>query len=371
MPSRDTARPTRLESGMYEIRWLDIEGRRRKKRFPSKEDASRELKRIRIEIDETRAGLRARPPPDRTFGELCDHWIGSVATLKRSRKHDESIIRAHLRPFFGSMLLRTISQESVRKFRLSRAALDDKTIHNHLTLLISMLRLAGPEDLGWLAKVPRIKKPKIRLFVEEFRYLRTTEEIQRFLQAARDEGEVVEVLYATALYTGLRAGELAALTWDSVSLEQRRITVNRSYDGPTKAGDLRYVPILDPLLALLKQWRPRCPGELLFPNRDGGMQVPSARIFQDVLRRVLSEGGFPDGYLTFHGLRHTFASHWMMSGGCIFKLQRILGHKSAAMTQRYSHLAPNAFVEDYRRLDSLSGAASVGDAQQASDHPVR
>ena len=53
----------------------------------------------------------------------------------------------------------------------------------------------------------------------------------------------------------------------------------------------------------------------------------------------------------FHDLRHTFASHWMMSGGDLFKLQRILGHKSIEMTQRYSHLSPDAFVSDHSRVD--------------------
>lgn len=86
----------------------------------------------------------------------------------------------------------------------------------------------------------------------------------------------------------------------------------------------------------------------------------SARIFQDVLHRVLERAGFEeeerDGqrrrYITFHGLRHTFASHWMMRGGDLFKLQKILGHKSVQMTQRYAHLAPTAFATDYARLGS-------------------
>ncbi len=55
----------------------------------------------------------------------------------------------------------------------------------------------------------------------------------------------------------------------------------------------------------------------------------------------------------------SFASHWVMRGGDLFKLQKILGHKSIQMTQRYAHLAPDAFVNDYGRL---GGAVAVGDA---------
>ena len=55
-------------------------------------------------------------------------------------------------------------------------------------------------------------------------------------------------------------------------------------------------------------------------------------------------------HITFHGLRHTFASHWVMHGGDLFKLQKLLGHSTIEMTLRYSHLAPDAFVMDYGRL---------------------
>ena len=89
---------------------------------------------------------------------------------------------------------------------------------------------------------------------------------------------------------------------------------------------------------------------------------------------MLERAGFPTfeergrarRFITFHGLWHTFASHWAMSGGNMFKLQRILGHKSA-VTTRYSHLAPDAFAENYRGLagDPDAGAASVHDLDEA------
>ena len=47
----------------------------------------------------------------------------------------------------------------------------------------------------------------------------------------------------------------------------------------------------------------------------------------------------------FHDLRHTFASHFMMNGGNIYDLQKILGHTSLEMTQRYAHLAPEHLVQ--------------------------
>jgi integrase len=268
------------------------------------------------------------------------------------------MIERHLRPSFGRLPLTSLDVSRVDAFVARRAHLSPKTVHNHLTLLISMLRLAV--DLGWLRSVPRIKKPKIVLDAD-YRYLRSDQEIADFLRAAQAEDEHVYVMYSMAVYTGLRAGELAGLRWSDIDLKRRLITVRRSYTGATKSGRIRHVPILDPLLPLLRAWRLRHPGSLVFTNRDGRMQGKSARVFQEVLHRVLGRAGFESPvvsgkrrwYITFHGLRHTFASHWMMRGGDLFKLQKILGHSSIEMTMRYAHLAPDAFNADYGRFGSL------------------
>jgi integrase len=156
----------------------------------------------------------------------------------------------------------------------------------------------------------------------------------------------------------MRAGEIAALEWPDVDLERRLVTVQRSFDGPTKSDRVRYVPVLDPLLPVLRAWRLRHAGRLVFTSMAGTMIQPSARIFQEVLHRVLEAAGLPKverggkerPYVRFHDLRHTFASHWVMKGGDLFKLQKILGHQSVQMTMRYAHLAPDAFKEDYARL---------------------
>jgi integrase len=169
---------------------------------------------------------------------------------------------------------------------------------------------------------------------------------------------MVYVLYLTAISTGLRAGELAGLQWADVDFGTRLITVQRSFEQPTKSDDVRYVPILDSLLPELRRWRLEQPGRLVFTNQNGTMLGKCARAYQEVLRRVLDRANFPRiqrggkerRYIHFHDLRHTFASRWVMKGGDLFKLQKILGHKSMAMTLRYAHLQPSAFAEDYGRF---------------------
>jgi integrase len=365
------AHPTQLKNGKWRIRWLDEHGVRQSDVLESFREAEHQLAARQVEAEERRRGIRAAAVQPKKFDVICDYWLAKRAVRKRSQADDESIIRRHLRPAFGKLALAEVNVQAVDDFVVERDHLNVKTVANHLTLLISLLRLA--HELGWLLAVPRIKKPRIQLFSRDFRYLRTKEEVRRFLAAARTtsrattghrgrpnryEDELAHILYTTAVLTGLRAGELAALQWGDVDLEARRLTVQRSFDGPTKSGDIRHVPLMaDELPRMLREWRLRCSGQLVFPNRDGRMHQPCARVFQEELHRTLERGGFARGYVTFHCLRHTFASHYMLDGGDIFKLQRYLGHKSQTMTQRYAHLAPEAFAADYGRMSGMASTA--------------
>ncbi|MFC1611269.1 tyrosine-type recombinase/integrase [Myxococcota bacterium] len=353
------AKPVRFRD-KWRIRWFDARNKRQSEIYDTHDDALFALRRHEVETQEIRRGLRPLQLPDKRFDDLCDYWLENRAPYKRSRQDDESIIRRHLRPFFGHVKLRELGSVHVHAFVRERKHLNEKTVNNHLTLLISMLN-AAKDDAHWLAVVPKIRKHRIPLFTTDYRYLRTKEEIHRFLDAARERGEMVFVLYATALYTGMRQGELAGLHWADIDFSRRLITVQRSFAGPTKAKDVRYVPILDPLLPILRDWRLRDAHQLVFPNQRGKMHQESARIFQENFHRILDSAGFPRQerhgklrrYIVFHDTRHTFASHWMMSGGDIFKLQKILGHKSMQMTQRYAHLAPEAFASDHDRLGGM------------------
>lgn len=129
--------------------------------------------------------MKLGTPPKKTVSDLCDYWLKNKAPLKRSRKDDESIIRRHLRPEFGPVLLTELGIEHFDRFVASRRHLDKKTLNNILTLLKTMLNLAV--DLNWLQRVPRFKKPKVRRFSKNYRYLKTKDEICVLLRSAREE----------------------------------------------------------------------------------------------------------------------------------------------------------------------------------------
>lgn len=348
------------QRNVWRIRWNDELGHRQSEVHNKYEDAKFALNRHETKVEEIRRGLKGLSVPKKTFFDLCDYWLTYRAPLKRNQKDDESIIRAHLKPFFNEKLLGSIKKSDIDLFKISKQHLSPKTISNQLTLLISMFNAAVEE--GWLKTYPKIKKPKISIFSKDFHYLKTDEEIFRFIYAAKEEGEQVYTMYTLAIFTGMREGEIAGLKKSDIDFSHKQITVQRSFGGPTKNGLIRRVPILDVLFPILESWCRKTPGEFVFQNRNGEMFGESARIFQEVLHRTLDRGQFPKiekykkirRYIVFHDLRHTFASHWMMKGGNIYKLRDILGHQNIAMTERYAHLSPHTFTADLNRFDGLS-----------------
>lgn len=348
-----------LHYGKYRIRWMDETGKRCSQVFETRKIAKEELRKRIFEVQQIKVGLLRKDNHSITFGMLADYWLEHRAAYKRSKKDDISAINKYLNPAFQHKAIASIRTAEIDSFKKQLGHLTPKSQSNYLTLLISMLKLAV--ELEWLVKIPVIKKPSTNLFSKEYHFLQTPEEINRFLKAAEVEGGMVHLLYSTAIFTGMRQGELAGLRFSDIDFERNLIAVQHSYIGPTKSDKVRYVPIMASLKPLLAAWRELNHSEFVFVNHSGKMHTAGARVFKQIFFRVLKRAGFPPlnsggkrkNYICFHDLRHTFASHWMMSGGDLFKLQRILGHQDSKMTQRYSHLSPAAFKDDFNRLSGL------------------
>ena len=151
-------------------------------------------------------------------------------------------------------------------------------------------------------------------------------------------------LFSLLVYTGVRRGEALGLRWSDVDLERRMITVRRSYDGQTKSSKQRTVPLPSALTTILKAYRLADPwqGDLCFPNREGEMYSRNAKV-EALFHDALTRAGLPR--IRVHDLRHVFASHFVMGGGDVFTLQRILGHSTPQLTSdTYAHLSPGHMV---------------------------
>lgn len=142
-----------------------------------------------------------------------------------------------------------------------------------------------------------------------------------------------------ALYTDMRRREAAGLQWDSVNDETGMITVKRTYCRvakafleETKSKKIRRIPICKALSYHLRDWY-RITGS-------SGYVVPFFHPdhFNREFKRTAVAARVPK--IRFHDLRHTFASHFLMGGGNIYDLQKILGHSTVQVTERYTHLIP-------------------------------
>jgi integrase len=139
-----------------------------------------------------------------------------------------------------------------------------------------------------------------------------------------------------SLYGGLRLGEVLSLIWSNVD------TVNKIiYVQDTKNGRSRPIFITGPIQAVLNELPAGNPDELLFPSKTGNPAQWLSKSFRAVVEELkLNEGiSDPRERVSFHTLRHTFASWSVISGTPLYVVGKALGHRTLVMTARYSHLA--------------------------------
>ena len=152
-------------------------------------------------------------------------------------------------------------------------------------------------------------------------------------------------LLFTAIFTGMRKGEILALTWDSINWITQKITVDKNYTygglGTPKTGKIRVIDMSNELAKVLKEWRLACPNSelnLVFPNSNGNYQSAdnlAKRRFLPALNRAGIDK------IRFHDLRHTYASLLLANGAPMKYVQHQIGHSSITMTMDlYTHLLP-------------------------------
>jgi integrase/recombinase XerC len=153
---------------------------------------------------------------------------------------------------------------------------------------------------------------------------------------------MAETLYSS----GLRISELVALNWSDLDLEMGMVRVRHG-----KGNKERVVPIGEPALAALAQWRRHLPAENgphgpIFTNLRGARIT--TRSIELIVARLLARSGVPNR-ITPHGLRHSFATHLLDHGADLRSIQEMLGHASLTTTQRYTHVSVNRLKEVYAR----------------------
>jgi integrase len=202
------------------------------------------------------------------------------------------------------------------------------------------------EKRRWVDKNPCSRVERIEGRDRDYLWIQTVEEINQLLLNV--PGDVRDIV-ALMLGSGIRVDEALCLEHGDVDLEKRLITVQHGSQGTTKNGKVRRVPILDAVLPMLRQRGIQRGGaRLLFPGKEGKRRAPQA--VRRAFKRAAKRAGL-NTKLRLYDCRHTFASHWVMNGGDIFALAKVLGHSSVIITERfYAHLRPDHWVGDYARV---------------------
>lgn len=347
--------------GWY-VRYIDSDGKRKKRasKQPSKALAQVFLAEIEGRIRRGQAGL-IEPSADElkrqtvTVAELAERFVAEY-DRPRFRNKKTYIIQAaatfHQR--LNGYPLAAIPAASVRRLdierhrdALTRDGYKPATVNDTLARLSLLYNWAIDRELID-GRNPCSRAERMVATPSEECY--TREQVYRLLATG-------DPMIATALYTGMRRGELAGLRWEAVDLDRACLTVKFSFRGLPKNGKPRMVPIHAELVSRLRDWQARCPTTpegLVFPaGVRGEWQMHSWTTLSRV-RNVLKAAGCPDDFdRPWHAMRRAFATLFSESGGARDALEDILGHTTSGnkVTARYvltsiAHLA--------RELDKLT-----------------
>ena len=142
----------------------------------------------------------------------------------------------------------------------------------------------------------------------------------------------------------MRKGEILRLRWVEVDLKHGFILLDK-----TKNNERREIPFNDTLRATLEDLPHSIESVYVFVDRKGNPFKDVKRSFDTARKKA----GIQD--FRFHDLRHCFASHLVMAGVSLLVIKELLGHKTLAMTLRYTHLAPAHKVNALRVLEERLG----------------
>jgi integrase len=185
---------------------------------------------------------------------------------------------------------------------------------------------------------------KVKALPENNRRLRylSVEECQRLITSCDKR---LKLIVATALNSGMRKDEILGLKWDNIDLKAGFILLNQDQ---TKNSERKEIPINQTLREIF-QSIPKCEDiPYVFYNPLTGTRYEDIKkSFNSALKRA----GIND--FKFHDLRHTFASHLVMTGIDLTTVKELMGHKDFKMTLRYAHLSPSHKVKAVDMLDNV------------------
>jgi len=185
----------------------------------------------------------------------------------------------------------------------------------------------------------------------------TPDEISDFLEAV--ESQKYKTLFTLAIMSGARQGELLGLKWSDIEWDNNQIFIQRTFNNgawyrPKSKTSKRKIDIGPTMMGHLRKWRLACPPnehDLIFPNKSG-QPIDHNNLIKRHFRQALKNAELPS--ITFHCLRHTYASLLIEQGENIKYIQTQLGHSSPSVTLNvYAHLMKSNNQEAAHKLENM------------------
>ncbi|EPD7845407.1 phage integrase [Escherichia coli] len=316
-----------LKDGRYQVdvRPQGAGGRRIRKIFTLKSKAQ-EFERYVLQNFHNNL-WQARPADQRRLSELIEVWWmldgRNQAYGDTYRTRLEKVIREMGDPRASQMTRKFVIEYRSDKLQ---AGLMPSSINRDLCALSAMFSLLIDAEVYHNENPVRgIRKLKVQN--TEMAFL-SDDEIDRLLKRLEGDARRIAIL---CLSTGARWKEASTLRGE-------HIVGNRVTFFNTKNGKSRSVPVADSVVPLIKT------------RRTGLLYQVDYLSFREILQEVKPD--LPKGQAT-HVMRHTFATHFMMNGGNIVTLQRILGHATIQQTMTYAHFSPD-FLQDAISFNPLA-----------------
>lgn len=325
----------------WRVQWQK-HGRRQSRKFSDKAAARR------FELELELGTVEITPRCRLTFAEFAEDWIRSYVRVEKAESQwarDEATVKLHLLPALGHLKLVAIRKADIVRLRDElrvktavgkKHRLAPKTVNYCLAIARKIFQTAVEAE--HIPVNPFVGVKQVRLAPPRFKFW-TPAERDKFVSRCAEVDPEFSTLVLLACHTGLRLGELGALTRGDLDFDRRKIRVSKTFDvnlakvlPMTKGRRDDDIPMNQAVYDGLAMKRFLQAGDFVFERR----VLWNAR---KTLGRYAAQFGVAD--IRFHDLRHTFVSHLAMAGLGQRALQELARHKSYQMTLRYAHLDPS------------------------------
>lgn len=315
---------------------------------------------------------RASRIPDLTLSldDWLEEWMADIIIPNRAETTVygyQKIIENHVSPYLGDIPLQALSPKDLQHYyaeMMRKKGLCANSVRRHHDLLAAALHAALRQDLIVRSPTDRVEPP--RVIPKETRFY-TSESLKKLYQLL--EGHWLETAVHLAGSLGLRREEICGLRWDSVDFQLRKIHIRAArtaagakiIEKETKnRSSARVLHMGDDIFSLLKRERLQQNERKLVLGKDWpesglvavdnkGKPFSPNCLTMNFTRFIRAHPELPP--LTFHGLRHTFATVASAQGAPLFDIGKALGHSTPAITGKiYTHLVDQLHADTLERV---------------------